>query len=702
MAIERERRVVPMAVQFRMHWLRALMAAFMAVGLSAAVLGAEGVKPAGPASAMPTAGGESAAGVERPLPAGAVMRLGTTRLRHSGSVTAVAFTPDSKWLVSSSTSDQVRIWDVSTGRQVRAIGERGEGVLALALSRDGSRLFTGGPDIRVWDMTTGSLLMSAPRDKEAVGCLALSPDGRTLASASRFWGGGMHLWKVQEGMEEIESPLWAPGVTCLALSPDGKQLAVGDGEGTVRIWEMGSDKEPLAMAGYRERVAAIAFAPDGKALATAGSSETGEVKLWDRATGLKLLEFKTGAQDEEWPPTRGIEAIAFSPDGRVLGSVGADGSVLFWDPASGRRIRTLQTAQGARAPYQAIAFSPNGRVLATAGAGNIVRLWDVGTGTPIFKEPDGHVGHVICVAVSPEGGLIASGGGESKVQLWDGATGRHVSTLEGPEGTVYAVAFSADGKLLASGGPDGVVRIWDPFSGKDVRTLKGEARSWVRGIVLSPDGSLLAALCPAEDSPYTPGPTFTVRVWRVGTGDELLKLGPIEGSGRLMAFSADGKALACEGPKGTVHSWDLPAGAERPVFELPGEAPWHEIGLSPDARFLVEEDPANGVIRLWDLTNSRMMKTIPIPGEYVRYAVFSADSALVAVSSNTRVRGTAPAAPFVSPLRVFETATGREIAKFDTKDEGMVMSLAFLPDGKRLVTGMANSTILVWALGLTK
>jgi WD40 repeat protein len=312
------------------HWV----AVSIAATLSAGVLGAEEAKPVPAISRMSAAGGEVEADLQRPLPAGALMRLGTTRLRHDGSVIAVAFTPDGKSLVSSGYMDTIRVWDTGTGRQIRVLGEESRETFALALSPDGKRLITGGAAVgdklRVWDFATGTVVMSALGDQNGVYHLALSPEGQTFATAGV--DGNVYLWKMENGLEFIETPLGGSarggGICCLAFSLDGKLLAAGDGGGMVQIWEVGSEKEPLIVEAHGGWVNSIAFVPGGKALATAGGHyergrrSASEIRHWDPATGRKVLEYKVD-------PNESIATIVISPDGHMLASVGGGGSVVL-------------------------------------------------------------------------------------------------------------------------------------------------------------------------------------------------------------------------------------------------------------------------------------------------------------------------------------------------------------------------------------
>ena len=290
------------------------------------------------------------------------------------------------------------------------------------------------------------------------------------------------------------------------------------------------------LRGHTKWIGRIAWSPDGRLLATPGADST--VRVWDTDTGqsVRILERHAGT----------VFGVAWSPDGRLLSSGGLDSTVRVWDVGTGQLVRTLE---GHTEIVYGVSWSPDGRLLASCGGDKTVRVWDAGTGHPV-RTLAGHTERVFEVSWSPDVGLLASCGGDKTVRVWDAGTGHPIRTLAGHTGSVIGVSWSPDGRLLASGGSDQTVRIWEADTGQLVRTLEGHTND-VKSVSWLSDGKVVASK--SEDG--------TVRLWRRETWAEAGRLTePSNSSGWPpgLAFHPARAVLATLGEdERVVRIWDL-------------------------------------------------------------------------------------------------------------------------------------------------
>jgi WD40 repeat protein len=233
-----------------------------------------------------------------------------------------------------------------------------------------------------------------------------------------------------------------------------------------------------ALGGHSESINAMVFSPDGKILASASNDYT--VRLWN---------CKTGALHVTLEHSHDVNSLAFSPDGSLLASITTD-TIQLWNPITGKQQGCLDCAFPSFSGLAScVSFSSDGRLLVVRSRDGEVQFWD-----PIAQEQRsllGHLGLVRAVVFSPKGHLLASVS-DDIVQLWDSRTGEPCLPAIKNVGKVTAIAFSHDGEQLASSSHEGYLQICNSATG--TATFFGKRANAYDKLCFSPDGNFLAAL----------------------------------------------------------------------------------------------------------------------------------------------------------------------------------------------------------------
>ena len=379
---------------------------------------------------------------------------------------------------------------------------------------------------------------------------------------------------------------------------------------------------------------------------------------------------------------RDVQAVALSPDHRLLAVAAADGTLRLWHVSGAGRPAMIGTvvALGRTDPLYATAFSPNGQVLAAAGEDKTVRLWNVTDPQhPVLLDRlTGPKNTVYSLAFSPVGGLLAAGSADQTVWLWHVTDPAHPVQASGPltgaSGYVQAVAFSPDGHLLAAGSADHAVWLWnvaDPAKPRLATKLTGPGAA-VDSVAFSPDGRKLAA------GSYD----HKVWLWRISKPAKPVLVRRFTGATSwimAVAFSPDGKVLAGAGSDGQARLWNTATGA--PVAVIPQPQPVTALGW--DGAGLLFTGDADGYVRAWHL---------PVPdliaGSQVNSVAFGPAGGMLAVG--------------VGGLQVWNPATHALAASASIPHPApgdTVNAVAISPTGNLIATGYGDGHIQLWRRG---
>jgi WD40 repeat protein len=312
-------------------------------------------------------------------------------------VHSVAFSRDSTSVLSGSDDATIKLWDVATGRLLRAFNGHSKRVNAIAVSPDGTQVLSGSDDntTMLWNVATGQLLRTFQANYPFIE-VAFSTDGtRVLAASAGYIPGfnssidGMqHMWDAASG-QVLRTDSLGLSPDSAAFSRDGNQIVVA-GKTAMCV-------QPICNPGYDNPI---------------------------RMTWIKLLDAATG---EVLHSLSGVaSSVAFSPDGARIVTGGEDKMIKLWDATNGQLVRTLE---GHLSGVWSVVFSPDGSRVLSGSADKTMKLWNTTNGQ-LLQTFNGHSGGVTSVAFSPDGSRVLSGSGDGTMKLWNATSGQLLLTFE--------------------------------------------------------------------------------------------------------------------------------------------------------------------------------------------------------------------------------------------------------------------------------
>jgi WD40 repeat protein/serine/threonine protein kinase len=233
---------------------------------------------------------------------------------------------------------------------------------------DGKRLFTldGLNEVKVFDVATGKVDRTFAVTGEKPGALGVSPDGKWFAHAAPR--GTIKVRDAVTGTESRTIQGLTNPIHCLVFSPGGARLLGVDTSGEMKVWDRATGRETMVTRLSRIFVLNIRFSADGKRLAVVGNhnqSLVGEVRILDADSGRELLALKGHSEN--------VLDADFSPDGHRLATCSADRTIRLWDLAAGQEILTLR---GHTLAVDSVRFVTDGRRLISVSMDRTVRVWD--------------------------------------------------------------------------------------------------------------------------------------------------------------------------------------------------------------------------------------------------------------------------------------------------------------------------------------
>jgi WD40 repeat protein len=384
---------------------------------------------------------------------------------HRGRVQAAAFSADGRQALTGCKDGVAILWKTRDGRELARFGpfehnktpnkkKRVAAVTEVSFFPDGKRaLVVAFPLARVVDLFTGDELQGF----DATEAAAPSPDGTRVATGLFY---AAHLYDAANG--QLVTRLNGHAPRTWRVVAHGGQIAVGLDFDTCVFWDAVSGRPTLRTTDLFDRfkgsswVEGVAYSPNGRRLAAITRQQ------------LSLIDTSSGERIWTRPIRAFLYEVVFSPAGTMI-AVGASDGTRTFDAENGEPLdhdKSLEWTSG-------IAFSPDSKLLASVGRSSTVHIRDVASGKDVQRLAGAQEAAV--VAFAPKRPHIAVGEWSGPILIWNLANGQRTRTLEGHTSRVTDLRYSADGRRILTASRDHTARIWNAHTGREIVRLAGHS-----------------------------------------------------------------------------------------------------------------------------------------------------------------------------------------------------------------------------------
>jgi len=539
---------------------------------------------------------------------------------HSGSITALRFRSDGRAVLSGSVDGKLIMWDIESGSSSHiATLPDSVFVTSLALNKRGQTALVGLSDgtILLWDVVGWRNILTFSKHQRAITGVAFSPDEQTVYSVSQ--DGRLKAWDAITGVNlKTETPFDA-GLNSIALSANGTTALIATGNtrywidsdtdqnnpSFILLWDVQKDREIRRFTGQSAQVVNAVFSADEKYILS--SFTDGELILWDTTTGQPIRRLEGRRSQTTF--------VALSPDGRRVLTSSWDTSVILWDVSTGKPVHQFQ---GHRGIVTQVQFSPDGKTAISGASDGELRLWNIESDM-VLRDFGGTDTNVNAAAFNPAKQWVMAAGSDGIVTQWKLADNAARNRFQSLPNGAWSVAISTDGQYVLVASGRSRLSLFEASTGRLLQRFEGHTDT-ILDVKFSPDSHFAFSL--SRDG--------TLRQWEVETGRERRQF-VFEGTlPRVIALSADGRAVAVGGINMPIQGWIIATG--EPLVSITPET-LLSMTYSPDGKYLAG-GTLSGAILIWDSVTGQLKRRLEGHTDGVQSLTFSADGTMLLSTSD--------------------------------------------------------------------
>ena len=469
-------------------------------------------------------------------------KLRTLNGNHSSWVENITFSPDGKYLFTSSWVGKAALWSLVTGDKKMQFEYSNGQINSAEFSLDGQSILIASGDntADIWSLETGDKYATFQHSAGVESAVYIDKGQKILTLAK---DNNVAIWSV-DNRQKLQSFSHNNRIKHAVLSVDKEYLITigldrtlvhwaldtasftGEVEQTIKNKEvlfstdgekilfistdearliLAKNQLPLATFKHEEGVNSAKFSPDGKSLLTTSNDDT--ATLWSVTTGKKIKALKHQSN---------VHNAVFGHNGKKIVTISEDNIVSLWSTASGN----LEWSVKEPAKIVSILFSPDAKSVLTALIDGSVSIWSVSSGKRL--KTLNHNEQVNSAVFSPDGKFILTASNDNSAVMWSYSSGDRIHTFQ-HDGIVNRVIVSSDGAYVVTASNDNTAVLWSIESGRKLMTFEHD-NDVVDIRFRSGSKTLLTMTAPSRQSIYSKQSSSSILLWAVSNGEILQKL----------------------------------------------------------------------------------------------------------------------------------------------------------------------------------